>query len=85
MHRGFSVLLTTVEKPFIYCGIEQLVARHPHKVKVVGSSPTPATRVTLPDKENKCRGKRQRGSGEGEKVDALFGFDSWQWRGRVMS
>lgn len=26
-----------------YCGIEQSVARHPHKVEVVGSSPTPAT------------------------------------------
>ena len=23
-----------------YCGVEQLVARHPHKVEVVGSSPT---------------------------------------------
>ena len=28
----------------IYCGVEQLVARWAHNPKVVGSSPTPATR-----------------------------------------
>jgi hypothetical protein len=31
----------------IYCGVEQLVARWAHNPKVVGSSPTPATKGTL--------------------------------------
>ena len=34
--------LYAVKKPSVYCGMEQLVARHPHKVEVVGSSPTSA-------------------------------------------
>ena len=71
--------LYVVEKPSVYRGVEQLAARHPHKVEVAGSSPVPATRVALP--KNKCRGERQRGSGEGEKVEALPGFDSRWWRG----
>ena len=28
---------------FIYRGVEQLVARHPHKLEVAGSSPAPAS------------------------------------------
>jgi len=49
----------------------------------MGSTPIEATRVALP--ENKCRGERQRGSGEGEKVEALPGFDSRRWRGGAVS
>ncbi|KKK71778.1 hypothetical protein LCGC14_2910490, partial [marine sediment metagenome] len=29
-----------------YCGMEQLVARWAHNPEVVGSSPTPATKIT---------------------------------------
>lgn len=36
------ILFETFE---IYCGVEQLVARQAHNLKVEGSSPSPATKV----------------------------------------
>ncbi len=51
-----------------------MVAHLPHKQEAVGPSPTSVTRVALP--ENKCRGERQRGSGEGEKVEITPGGDA---------
>jgi hypothetical protein len=42
--RAFCCLLSKCSKHFKYRGVEQLVARLPHKQKVVGSNPAPATR-----------------------------------------
>ena len=56
------------------------VDQHPHKVKVVGSSPIPATRARTA--QNKCRGERQHGSGEGEKVRHVVCLGSNPDRGR---
>ena len=47
-----SIVLNRDKIPKIYCGVEQLVARWAHNPKVVGSSPTPATRRNL---ARKCR------------------------------
>ncbi len=39
-------------RTYVECGVEQWLARQPHKLKVVGSSPTPATNHHTPEIHN---------------------------------